>query len=127
MKMFALFLSLILLSCESNEVKPSVVGSWKWVESQGGIAGLTIKASESDQREMIFDSKGNFTMIQNEKTITQAKYVLKNAKSITSTELKPMITFPNEDAMNLSYEITGNNLYLFEEVYDGFSHTYVRK
>ncbi|WP_255037110.1 hypothetical protein [Lacihabitans soyangensis] len=127
MKMFALFLSLILLSCESNEVKPSVVGSWKWVESQGGIAGLTIKASESDQREMIFDSKGNFTMIQNGKTITQAKYELKNAKSITSTELKPMITFPNEDAMNLSYEIKGNNLYLFEEVYDGFSHTYVRK
>ncbi|HLO45434.1 MAG TPA: hypothetical protein VK175_13945 [Leadbetterella sp.] len=127
MKMFALFLSLILLSCESNEVKPSVVGSWKWVESQGGIAGLTIKASESDQREMIFDAKGNFTMIQNGKTITQAKYELKNAKSITSTELKPMITFPNEDAMNLSYEITGNNLYLFEEVYDGFSHTYVRK
>ena len=127
MKMFALFLSLILLGCESNEVKPSLVGSWKWVESQGGIAGLTIKASESDQREMIFDSKGNFTMIQNGKTITQAKYELKNAKSITSTELKPMIIFPNEDAMNLSYEITGNNLYLFEEVYDGFGHTYVRK
>ncbi len=127
MKMFAVLFGLLLLACESSQVNPSIVGSWKWVESQGGIAGLTIKASESDQREMIFDSKGNFTLIQNGKTTVSAKYELKNAKSITSTELKPMITFPNEDAMNLSYEITGDNLYLFEEVYDGFGHTYVRK
>lgn len=127
MRIVAVLFCLLIMGCEAENVNVGIVGNWQWVESQGGIAGLTIKASESDQREMIFDSKGNFTMLQNGKTITQAKYELKNAKSITSTELKPMITFPNEDAMNLSYEITGDNLYLFEEVYDGFGHTYVRK
>jgi hypothetical protein len=76
---------------------------------------------------MIFDSKGNFSLIQNGKTTISARYELRNGKSITSTELVPMIVFPNEDAMNMSYSIKNDSLFLFDEVYDGFGHTYVRK
>jgi hypothetical protein len=115
------------MGCEAENANLAIVGNWKWVQSKGGIAGLTIKPSEADQREMIFDSKGNFSLIKSVKITISAPYELKNAKSITSTELVPMIVFPNGDTMNMSYTIKNDSLFLFEEVYDGFGHTYVRK
>jgi hypothetical protein len=127
MRIFALLFWFLLMGCEAENANPAIVGNWKWVQSKGGIAGLTIKPSEADQREMIFDSKGNFSLIQNGETTISALYELKNAKSITSMELLPMIVFPNEDIMNMSYTIKNDSLFLIDEVYDGFGHTYFRK
>jgi hypothetical protein len=127
MRIFALLFCLLLMGCEAENANPAIVGNWKWVQSKGGIAGLTIKPSEADQREMIFDSKGNFSLIQSGKTTISALYELKNAKSITSMELLPMILFPNGDTMNMSYTIKNDSLFLIDEVYDGFGHTYFRK
>jgi hypothetical protein len=106
MRIFALLFWLLLMGCEAENANLAIVGNWKWVQSKGGIAGLTIKPSEADQREL---------------------YELKNAKSITSMELLPMIVFPNEDTMNMSYTIKNDSLFLIDEVYDGFGHTYFRK
>ena len=127
MRIFALLFCLLLMGCEAENANPAIVGNWKWVQSKGGIAGLTIKPSEADQRDMIFDSKGNFSLIKSGKITISAPYELKNAKSITSTELVPMIVFPNGDTMNMSYTIKNDSLFLFDEVYDGFGHTYVKK
>ncbi len=127
MRIVSVLFCLLVMGCEAEKVNSGIVGNWQWVVSQGGIAGLTIKPSETDQRQMIFDSKGNFSLIQNGKTTISAHYELKNAKSITSAELVPMIVFPNQDAMNMSYTIKNDSLFLFDEVYDGFGHTYVRK
>jgi hypothetical protein len=126
MRIVTAFFIFLMMGCEAEKTEPTVVGTWNWVVTQGGIAGLTIKPSENNQKKMIFDSKGNFSLIENGKTTVSAKYELINGKSITSTELKPLITFPNDDAMKMSYLIKGDSLFLFEEVYDGFGHTYVR-
>lgn len=127
MKIVAVLFCLLMMGCEAEKANPSIVGNWEWVVTQGGLAGLTIKPSETDKRQMIFDGNGNYTLVHNGKAVVSAKFELKNAKSITSTELIPMIVFPNQDAMNMSYSIKNDSLFLFEEVYDGFGHTYVRK
>ena len=127
MKYLLVIFGLILMNCEKPEANPSIVGQWNWVVTQGGLAGLTIKPSENDTRQMIFDEKGNYSLIHNGKTVISAKYEIKSGKSITSTELVPMIIFPNQETMNMSFSIKNDSLFLFEEVYDGFGHTYVRK
>ena len=127
MRVFIALLFLTLVSCEKQNDSPEIVGTWDWVLSQGGIAGLTIKPSELDKRKMFFDKEENFTLKKNGTITLSTKYKLENGKSITSTEPVPLITFPNDDAMTLSYSIKGDSLFLFEEVYDGFGHTYVRK
>lgn len=126
MRIVTVLFCLLMMGCEAENMNPAIVGNWKWVQSKGGIAGLTIQPSEANQREMIFDSKGNFSLIQSGKRTIFAPYELKNAKSITSMQLVPIIVFPNGDAMNMSYTIKNDSLFLFDEVYDGFGHTYVR-
>jgi hypothetical protein len=126
MKNLLWFFVFIMFSCENEEPQNQIIGSWRWVVSQGGIAGLTIKPDENNQKQMVFDKNGIFTLIENGKTTISIKYVLSLEKSITSQDKVPMIVFPDENAMNLSYSIKGDSLYLFEEVYDGFGHTYVR-
>jgi hypothetical protein len=127
MRIFITLLWLTLASCEKQNDSPEIVGTWDWVLSQGGIAGLTIKPTALDNRQMIFDAAGNYTFKKNGTVLMSTQYKLENAKSITSTEPVPSITFPNNEAMTFSYSIKGDSLFLFEEVHDGFGHTYVRK
>ena len=127
MRICVTLLWLTLVSCEKQNDSPEIVGTWDWVLSQGGIAGLTIKPTALDNRQMIFDAVGNYTFKKNGVVLVTTQYKLENVKSISSTEPVPSITFPGNDAMNFSYSIKGDSLFLFEEVYDGFGHTYVRK
>ncbi|MBK9934595.1 MAG: hypothetical protein IPP61_01525 [Cytophagaceae bacterium] len=127
MKNIVVVLALLMFGCESETPQPALVGTWKWVITQGGIAGLTIKPDESNQKKLVFDKDGNMTFVVNGKNTQTIKYEAKTGKSITSTEQVPLIVFPGEESMNWSYSIDGDSLYLFEEVYDGFGHTYVRE
>jgi hypothetical protein len=127
MRIYVTLLWLTLVSCEKQNVYPEIVGTWDWVFSKGGIAGLTIKPTALDNRQMIFDAGANYTFKKNGTVLVSTKYKLENAKSIASNEPVPSITFPSNDAMTFSYSIKGDSLFLFEEVYDGFGHTYVRK
>lgn len=131
MKMLSVIvLFFALMACESENAAPqekTLVGKWEWVVSTGGIAGMTIKASENNRKQLLFTTDGDFEMFENGKSKIKTKYQIKDGKSITSTELVPMIYFlPDSTYWHQSYQLKGDSLFLFDEVYDGFGHTYVR-
>jgi hypothetical protein len=127
------FLILILVfgffSCAKTTVaaKDELEGTWNWVQSTGGIAGMTIKASELDKRQMIFKPNNGFEYYQNGKLIVKTTFVIENRQSIYSQEKVPQIVFPKDDFMRMSYKFVDGNLDFGDEVYDGFGHTYTRK
>jgi hypothetical protein len=65
-------------------------------------------------------------LLENNKVQFTANYTLTEGNSITTTSKVPLIVFPDQDGAKLSYTIKNDSLFIFEEVYDGFGHTYVK-
>lgn len=129
MKILNATVTLFLLTnfkCVKDGVEPQIVGKWRWVQSVGGIAGLTLKPSATDTRQMNFGADSKFELLMNNKVVSFATYKLTNGKSITSQESVPLIEFENDGFMKMSYQLKTDSLFLFDEVYDGFGSTYVR-
>jgi hypothetical protein len=123
-----LMFALACFSCAKTQVaaKEELEGTWQWEQSSGGFAGMTIKASATDKRQMIFKPGNSFEFYQNGKLIVKTTYVIETRQSIYSQEKVPQIVFPKDDFMRMSYKFIDGKLDLGDEVYDGFSHTYVR-
>ncbi len=123
-------LCLAFAACESQDnaaPEKALPGKWEWVETRGGIAGITIKATKDQQRQLIYSSEGDFEAFKNGVSIMKTKYTTRKGKSITSTELIPMIYYlPDSLYGHQSYHIKSDSLFLFDEFFDGFGHTYVR-
>jgi hypothetical protein len=124
------FLFLITgISC-SNDFEiidaQTIVGKWRWIESTGGIAGITMKASISDQKSMVFNEKMNFEFYLNGKLTKSTPFIISNEKSIYTGNKVDIIKFPKDDWIAMSFQFSKDSLFLSEEVYDGFSHKFVR-
>jgi hypothetical protein len=125
----ALIIAFVSLSCNNTTIvaKDELEGTWEWEQSTGGIAGLTIKASETDKRQMIFKAGNIFEFYQNGKLIVKTTYNIENRQSIYSQDKVPQLVFPNDDFMRMSYKFIDGKLDFGDEAYDGFSHSYSRK
>lgn len=116
-----------MVACTKVEVAADgIVGNWNWVQSQGGIAGITIKANENNKRTMFYGGDLTYRFFENGVEKSFGTYKLTTGKSITSTEVVPLIELSSNGIGKMSYHISSDTLYLFDEVYDGFGHTYVR-
>lgn len=121
----------VFTACERNNNEPSaraLEGRWDWVQSQGGIAGMTYKASENDSRQLIFSKDGDFELFQNGKSLVKSKYLLKDSLSINFEGVVPMIHLLSNSSpfQRHAFTIKKNTLLLYDEYNDGFTHTYVK-
>ncbi len=127
MKYVLILVMAICFSCGKSTVAPvGLLGSWNWVRSSGGFAGVEIKASEKDTKQMVFKQDNIFEFYENGKLILNTTYVIEDRKSIYSQEKVPQIVFPKDDFMRMSYTVNADSLFVSDEVYDGFSHAYAR-
>jgi hypothetical protein len=124
----ALIIAFGSLSCSKTTVAAdSLEGTWNWEQSTGGIAGMTIKASEVDSKQMIFKVGNGFEFYQNGKLIVKTTYNIETRQSIYSQDKVPQLVFPNDDFMRMSFRFIDGKLDLGDEAHDGFSHSYARK
>lgn len=115
----------LLLACE-NRVKPDVnlVNNWQWLSSSGGFAGqILTPASTGDEVSIEFTSK-KFRRYKNGSQVEDLRYSVKLEKSIFSTEDVEVINYSND--WRQTYRIAGDTLYLSDECYDCFFHTYIK-
>jgi hypothetical protein len=116
----------LLISCQTEAHAPEIIGHWNWVKTQGGFGGISIWAKRPDEKTLVFGRDGIMKILENGKVKQSVEFTLGNEKSITSTRPLPTIKFADQASINLSYQIKKDSLFLTEEVYDGFTHTYVR-
>jgi hypothetical protein len=131
MRILLIALIFIANACNTETVvadnsSNALIGTWNWVLTRGGIANLTIKPTATTQKKIVFDKEGKYQLIENNIVKFTYKYQLTDGNSITTTAKVPLIVFPDQDGAKLSYTIKKDSLFVFEEVYDGFGHTYVK-
>lgn len=119
---------LVLGACQKTEIDSeysAIVGEWIWAESTGGIAGTTIKPSTAREKVLEFTADGQFEITETDSLVSSGTYEIKMMKSIRSEEKLPTIVYSTE-GFQQTFEIKNNELILFDEVYDGYTHRYVK-
>jgi len=128
-----LFVGSFLPACQKETISPeatgnSLVGKWQWVSSNGGITGQDQQTPETIKTtiHIQFSSDNQFIRYENGVKTQETTYILQKGKSIYSaTESSDLISIDNS-GIRYSYRLENNQLYLFDECYDCYTHQYVR-
>lgn len=124
---FLILLLILILGCETPEmekVSQPLIGEWLWVESSGGFAGTTILPKDNERVLLAFHKNGTFTIKLNGKETETGNYTVELQPSIFNQEQTYLLVYKNGISQGFQFE--QKKLYLTDEVYDGFSHTYVK-
>lgn len=100
-------------------------GFWYWVQSTGGIAGITeTPATVGYTRIFVFDGFGNFYEFRNNRLFRRARYRVVNKQTIFGT-VSPVLEITGYLDMVVSFP-DSRTMVLTENVFDGFSLTFTR-
>jgi hypothetical protein len=104
---------------------PEILGAWNWVESTGGIAGITKTPQSSGETWKIeFREDGTYREVRNGQETT-GSYVIEKRTSIFDHEMRPAIVIQGRPDV-IPARSGGDHLTLSDNVYDGFNNTFVR-
>jgi len=122
---------IVAVSCSkqmSTTADVSLVGTWKWVRTDGGIAFNIHQtpASTGKNIDLKFTSDNKYYYFTNDSLTSQGMYSFTTEKSIVDHSDKTVIVFSNDnDWMILNSDY--NNLELSDNAYDGVGSVFVRK
>ncbi|PKM41908.1 MAG: hypothetical protein CVV03_11190 [Firmicutes bacterium HGW-Firmicutes-8] len=100
-------------------------GFWYWVQSVGGIAGITqTPATVGYTRIFAFDGIGNFYEFRNNVLLNRARYRVVTKPTIfgTTSQVLEVTGYPD---MIVSFP-NFRTMVLTENVFDGFTLTFIR-
>lgn len=126
-----LILLTIFVSCSDEntniQTEKKLVGTWSWISSSGGIAGITATpASTGKNIDLKFTSDGKYFYYTNGIISNEGTYTFSTKKSIVDGIDKKSIVFSAGGEMIIA-QIDNTNLYLDDNYYDGFGSSYIRK
>jgi hypothetical protein len=129
-----LFLSCSVSSDSSSIVdeSPPLFGSWNWVESSGGIAGMVETPSTTGHtRSLQFEKNGIYRQYTDSLLSISSTFSVKKDRTIFSQDSLPCLVIAEQPAHTILpqaiLKLTTDSLLLAENVYDGFSHLCLRK
>jgi hypothetical protein len=112
----------------SNSTVSQLSGSWRWVQSVGGIFPRVVTPPSGTVVEDSFTPDGAFSRVVNDTTVVTATYFLtdeNNGPFIRYTNVQTYHGYTFEGSGE-SIQVENDTLRLTENVTDGFQHTYVR-
>ena len=124
---YILIILLLIFSCEKRDDcdpnNPSLIGTWTWIKSVGGIGGGTITAEMTGEKIVIsFSSDSVFVKTLNGNKIAESEFSI----SYDSRVNKSYIDYPG--MINQYFEFQDcNNLILTDIAADGYKRYYKRK
>jgi len=135
------FLSVIMLNCTKDVAIPSthvekLYGSWNWVQSSGGFAGLIETPLTAGYTQKIdFNRTGVFTTYKNGILITTMNFTLTEGISILNSVKVYLIKYKTNGSSSNNYNrITQSivfggqdSLYLYDECFDCYSYIYTKQ
>ena len=108
------------------EIYESIVGTWNWYETSGGIGGITdTPESTGETRKVVFQDNGNVVFYTNDEVTLSSTYLLASKVTIISDDPLPVVIIDGIDAFYYIYSFPyEDELELQENVVDGFIHNY---
>ena len=123
-------LSVFMLSwsgCQKETLDSELFGNWEWVSRTGGIAGVhQTPQTLGYTYTVVYTKDGIYEQYdQNNQLVVTYPYKIIKAVSMLDGKEHDMIQLNN--AMNSSFEIRNDSLFLVQDVVDGFNEVFVRK
>ncbi|MEJ2697782.1 MAG: hypothetical protein P8013_14180 [Candidatus Sulfobium sp.] len=110
---------------ESNE---SIVGSWVWYETSGGLAGVhETPEITGESRKVVFEDNGKVTFYTNGEMIFSSTYTLATEKTIIAEDPLPVVKVEGNSFIYAYSFPSPDELTLQENVFDGFTYKYRRE
>lgn len=131
--LFPLFVFFLLVTgcSKENPVQSSsddISGSWKLVKVSGGIAGRTTEPSPNSVEIITITNSGKFTKYLNNEVVFSSDITIQCENSIYSQEPVKFINFvsnPGYYTKLAILNVTGRELILADNYFDGYSYYYV--
>lgn len=137
---FYLLCALSFLSCKRDNPDPpytgktELPGEWIRVLKSGGIAGISLTPDDGYNIHYVFD-ENKLYITENAQSFPPVSYSIVQKNSLLSGTKANFITLKSSDCPNCqlmpeyTFRFTDNKdtLILNEDVYDGFTYTYVKK
>lgn len=108
-----------------NIVSNLFVGNWQWDMSTGGLSNQTLTPSSTGQEKDLIISESQFTFSGTDIVTESFSYTIELDRSIFSIDSIEVIKLPNYGWF--SFQLDEFSLILKEEVYDGYTHHYIKK
>jgi hypothetical protein len=112
--------------CATHPGEQALTGTWKWVRTDGGF-GNTIHdtpASTGKTIELTLQTNGHYSFTTNGTVTSSGTYQLLSKKCIHNNEMKTYIDFSADTDLVVENPVTGNELFLSDDVYDGVGMQY---
>lgn len=122
-----LLLTLVLISCEDDEVQSigeRIQGEWFWLQSVGGIDGRTETPASTQTEISIVITSNSLKKYKNGSLESERSFLISRGSSIYSEGEKDILIF--DDDMKQAVEVNGNRLFLRDECHDCFQHEYIK-
>lgn len=122
-----LIFAIIIFSCskDDDEIKSGISGEWVWVESFGGIAGITETPATTGNQITIEFQSDRYKKFINGIMDVEMTYMVEKGSSIYTDGKVELIIYENE--WEQSVELNDNMLILKDECYDCYKHIYIRE
>ena len=109
----------------STDTSNLIFGEWVWVESSGGLAGIT-ETPESTEKEIIIQiSNNSIKQFINGNLESENSYKIVKRESALFGDVREIMVYDNGFRQIVS--ISGNHLNLTGDCHDCFQSEYVRK
>jgi len=113
--------------CTEKEEVPvtNVVGTWNWISSTGGIAGVTETPESTGKEIKLVITQDSFKTYENGELTSESNYTIEIKESLLFGELREMIIL--EDGFCKMISRNSNKLVLVDDCYDCFTSEYVKE
>ena len=113
--------------CTEKEEVPvtNIVGTWNWISSTGGIAGVTETPESTGKEIKLVITQDSFKTYENGELTSESTYTIAIRVSLLFGEQRVMII--EENGFQRMIERTGNRLVLTDDCYDCFTSEYVKE
>lgn len=123
---YLLLLLFSIISCSTHmndNENNTIIGKWNWVESSGGIAGITTTPQSSGKSIQLEISNTKVKKYVDGILVLESSYSIQTGTSIFGGE-KKLIIYDNDSKQ--SFTRTGNQLILNDECYDCYFNRYIK-
>ena len=124
---YLLLLLFSIISCSTHmndNENNTIIGKWTWVESSGGIAGITTTPQSSGKSIQLEISNTKVKKYVDGILVLESSYSIQTGTSIFGGE-KKLIIYDNDSKQ--SFTRTDNQLILNDECYDCYFNSYVKE
>ena len=118
---------LLLAACRSASFEPSadrLSGTWRWVESTGGIGGFRYTPASLHYNVELRFAGGQVSALRNDSLKSTSAFTIRGDE-VTYQPSLSVFTFGSIDSQNLAH-MSGDTLVLSDPCCDRFSYVFVR-